>query len=313
MQQVRQITRTNELHKHGYTGSGVVCAVLDTGASIYHPDLNNQIIGFLDFTKNDICPKTNLLSSKFCYDDSGHGTHICGILCGSGKINPKLRGMAYNAKIIVLKILAQDGTGDTRHLWQAIEWLLYWKDHYCIRIVNLSFGSTNKEHLSEQSPFVKQIESLWDAGLTVVCAAGNGGPGLYTIGSPGISRKLITVGSTPGIGHNIRSGCGPTLSCIKKPDVVAPGYQILSCNSAYRPELPASRNNSPYCEKSGTSMSTPIVSGAIALLFEKEPRLSPKEVKLKLYSSCDNLGYTHELQGWGQLNVRKLLGTTYCS
>jgi serine protease AprX len=97
------------------------------------------------------------------------------------------------------------------------------------------------------------------------------------------------------------SGRGPTASCICKPDLVAPGSNIVSCSSLTR------KGGNLYTRKSGTSMATPIVSGAIALLLEKEPELTNRDVKLRLLDSCDDCGMSKNQQGHGRLNVGKLL------
>jgi len=160
---------------------------------------------------------------------------------------------------------------------------------------------------------------VWDNGIVVVVAAGNNGPGPMSISTPGISRKVITVGSSDDnvaveIFGNSKSkdysGRGPTPFCIKKPDIVAPGSNIISCNiSRYSLRSKDGYANSPmmYTVKSGTSMATPVVSGAIALLLSKYPNLTNKEVKLKLRESAVDLGHHWEKQGWGLLNVRRLL------
>ena len=152
---------------------------------------------------------------------------------------------------------------------------------------------------------VKGVNAAWDDGLVVVVAAGNQGPGRQTITTPGISRKVITVGCSDDhkegnvMGNRMvdYSGRGPTGACICKPDVVAPGSSIISCS------------NEPgrYMIKSGTSMSTPLVSGAIALLLEKYPDMSNRDVKLRLRERCVDLGLPKNQQGWGGLDVQRLL------
>jgi serine protease AprX len=98
------------------------------------------------------------------------------------------------------------------------------------------------------------------------------------------------------------SGRGPTAECVVKPDLLAPGSYITSCNARYR-----EKGQKPYTMKSGTSMSTPVVSGAIALLLSKYPDMSNVEVKLRLRESSIDIGRPQNEQGWGLLNVEKLL------
>ncbi len=138
--------------------------------------------------------------------------------------------------------------------------------------------------------------------MVVVVAAGNHGPAPGTVTTPGISRKVITVGCSDDdrevevMGSRMvdYSGRGPTNACVCKPDLVAPGCGIISCcNEPGR-----------YFIKSGTSMSTPLVSGAIALLLEKYPSMSNKDVKLRIRERAVDLGLPHNQQGWGKLDVK---------
>jgi serine protease AprX len=205
-----------------------------------------------------------------------------------------------------------------------LQWIIDNRKKYNIRIVNISVGTSSKDSLDENSLLVQGVNAVWDSGIVVVVAAGNNGPGPMSISTPGISRKVITVGSSDdnmavevfGSGRTKDySGRGPTPFCIKKPDIVAPGSNIISCNISRYPskaksgELFGVSSDSPmmYTVKSGTSMATPVVTGAIALLMGDHPELSNREVKLKLRDCAVNLGQHWEKQGWGLLNIRKLL------
>lgn len=102
------------------------------------------------------------------------------------------------------------------------------------------------------------------------------------------------------------SSRGPTPACVKKPDIVAPGSNIYSCRAINRYNY---RNSKVfYIKKSGTSMSTPIVTGAIALLLSRYPNMTTRDVKLKIYNSSDDIGLDKNQQGCGMLNIEKLLG-----
>lgn len=161
----------------------------------------------------------------------------------------------------------------------------------------------------ESSHLVRDVEELWDLGLVVCTAAGNEGKEGRYITSPGISRKVITVGASDdkemidekGNCHRNYSGRGPTRECICKPEIVAKGTNILSTNAMNHP------GDLPYTVKSGTSMATPMVSGAIALLLEKYPDMNNRNVKLQLWKSVRDLGLSGNHQGWGMLDVKRLL------
>ena len=246
-----------------YTGKGIGVAILDTG--IYpHIDFDSRICAFVDF----------ILNKKIAYDDNGHGTCVAGILAGSGAASMgKYKGAAPGCHLVALKVLDRFGNGNKEDVLKAFEWILCNRQRYNIRIVNISVGTTYRTR-SEQDVLVKGVEKLWDEGLVVVAAAGNQGPDPGSVTAPGCSKKIITVGSSDMLsGKRAVSGRGPTFECVCKPDLVAPGKNIMACS-------PGAGNL--YSMKSGTSMSTPLVSGAIALALEKDPLLTNLEVKMML-------------------------------
>jgi serine protease AprX len=317
MNRVSDIIECGWAHEHGYFGSGVGVAVVDTGITL-HKDFvegGNRVIGFADFISHRTEP----------YDDNGHGTHVSGIIGGNGfSSKGKYKGIAPECNFIGVKVLDKRGDGNISDVLAGLQWIIDNKRRYNIRIVNISVGTASKDSLDENSLLVQGVNAVWDNGIVVVVAAGNNGPGPMSISTPGISRKVITVGSSDdnvavevfGTGRSKDySGRGPTPFCIKKPDIVAPGSNIISCNiSRYPPrvkngDVRYSSIDTPmmYTIKSGTSMATPVVAGAIALLIAAHPDLTNREVKLRLRGCAVNLGQHWEKQGWGLLNVRKLL------
>lgn len=253
-----------------------------------HIDFDTRIWCFQDFVNGRIKP----------YDDNGHGTHVLGIIGGSGAAGKgKIQGIAPKCGLIPIKVLDKKGNGSKENVLRAFQWILKNRENYNIRIVNISVGTTRREGHED---LIQAVEEVWDAGLVVVAAAGNMGPGRCSITAPGSSRKIITVGSSDMLMKNHRiSGRGPTKECISKPDIVAPGNEIMSCTN--------SDSLFPYIARSGTSMSTPIVSGGIALLLEKYPQMTNLEVKKKLWKTAKDLGYEHNLQGWGLFDLHKFL------
>lgn len=163
-----------------------------------------------------------------------------------------------------------------------------------IRVVNISFGATTLGEKENLIALEKAIEKLWDNNIIVVAAAGNEGPGRQTVAIPGTCKKIITVGSPDG--KDFYSGRGPTSECIVKPELIVNGSYIRSCNNSV----------SGYSVKSGTSMSAPVVSGAIAdVLIKKD--MSPKEIKKRLHSCCTKKALPDNLQGWGLLNLSEFM------
>lgn len=289
MQRVHSILDTAPVYAHGIRGQGVGIAIIDTGIAP-HPDFlfpYNRIVGFYDVTQSVSDTQKNIVP----YDSSGHGTHVAGIAAGT-------KGIAPESHLIGVRILGNQGTGHTEDMIPALQWILEHRETYGIRIVNISIGCTSPDckRNGENSPLSLAVESLWDAGLIVVAAAGNEGPAPMSITVPGVNRKIITVGALEDDLQGRSPSRGPTAACIRKPDIVAPGNQIVSC-----------RAPRGYTTKSGTSMSTPMVSGAIALLLSRYPDLNNLEVKIRLKNSAVDLGLPHARQGWGLLNVKNLV------
>lgn len=287
-------------HDKGYEGTGVGVAVIDTGVAP-HDDLvkpNNRIIVFKDFVNN----------KTISYDDNGHGTHVAGIIGGNGfSSKGKYVGVAPKSNIIGIKALDENGGGSTSDIISALSYVIENKEKYNIKIVNLSLG-TPATSSPEKDPLVKAVEKCVEAGLVVVTAAGNSGPNEKTILSPGISKQVITVGAvddkrTIDINDDSIanfSSRGPTLEGIQKPDLVAPGVNIKSLSNT---------KLDSYTSLSGTSMATPLISGSLALLFNKYGDLSPVEYKTKLTNACISLNDSKVGQGAGMLNLRLLFAT----
>lgn len=299
MDQVKQVIhyKCNDSIKNKYLGKGIGVAVLDTGLSP-HPDLKGRVRAFKD----------SISGKNVCYDDNGHGTHVAGILAGDGRMSRGvLAGMAPEAHLAIVKVLNQKGEGDIDNIADGLKWVgNNWKRHG-IRIVNISAGAKIGLDPRKEEQLIEAVEELWDKGLVVVVSAGNYGPGAGTIAVPGTSRKVITVGAVktakPSGHQKSDAGCsgqGPTKACVIKPDVIAPGYHIISCNSITR------ARREPYTVKSGSSMATPIVSGAVAMLLSKYPDMSNVEVKLRLRETCRRIPIDTE-QGWGLLQVDQFL------
>lgn len=274
--------------------------VIDTGVS---PILDlcvpkNRIIKFVDFVNDKNC----------CYDDNGHGTFVTSILSGGGTVsNGKYSGINKNANIISIKALDANGETGVINILKAMQWVIDNKRAYNIKVVCMSFGSMV---LNNNDPLIMGAEVLWNNGITVVAAAGNSGPEIATIKSPGASSKIITVGAINDFRENDSfdfnkfevaefSSRGPILKNYK-PDIVAPGVNICAaCN--YNLE------NKHYLTMSGTSVATPIVAGVCGLLLSKNDNLKPNDIKRLLINNTIKLNEERNAEGFGLLNCKNFI------
>lgn len=274
-----------EVWAEGFTGKGVVVGVVDTGVDTTHPDLTGRVKAFKDFTgEGEI-------------DNNGHGTHVAGIVGGTGAASAdKYRGVAYECEFVAAKVLRGDGGGLMSEVIAGMEFCL----DQGVRVINLSLGGGSANDGTDAISVA--CDNAVDAGIVVCVAAGNSGPGAGTVGSPACARKVITVGATDkqdGIASY--SSRGPTSDGRVKPDVCFPGSSITSA----RAKNTAMGNpvNDFYTTASGTSMATPHAAGTCALLLQKAPSLKPAEIKAALMAHTKNLGLDENTQGKGRVIV----------
>lgn len=296
----KQIGLTKELQAAACSTGGrqlpVGVAVLDTGISP-HPDFEDRIFAFHDFVNH----------RQGMYDDGGHGTHVSGCIGGCGRLSRGVYcGMHPRCRLIAGKVLDGKGEGKISHMLEALDWILRYHQEWNIRIVNISIGLGAPAGSAKTQELLQRMEEVWSRGLILVCAAGNAGPEPMTISLLGASKNVITVGCNEGgyFGNACNlceehSGRGPTIYAMKKPDIVAPGTRIISCNSNFR--------RMPYVARSGTSMATPVVAGGLALLLQKDPSLTNEEAKQKLLHTAKDLGEPWNKQGWGMIRMENLL------
>lgn len=289
-------TGADQVHQAGLTGKGVVIAVIDTGIAP-HDDLMKpepRIVGWHDLVNG----------KKEPYDDEGHGTHVAGIIAGNGyESEGKYTGMAPSALLVGVKALDKRGSGPISRVIAGIQWVVEHKEEYRIKAINLSLGAPPEEGY-RTDPASKAVNAAWQAGLLVCAAAGNSGPQRRTITTPGISPRVLTVGSINDQGTvpreddviNEFSSRGPTIDRLPKPDLIAPGADITSL-----------KPGGGYVAQSGTSMATPMVAGAAALLWEKNPALSPNQIREIMVATAEDRGYNKLIQGAGYLNTRAAL------
>jgi len=299
------------------SGTGIGVAVIDSGINA------GKDFTLASGTGSRIVYNQSFVSGQTTANDLyGHGTHVAGILAGNGtnsrgtKFRKTFMGIADNVNLINLRVLDQNGGGLDSSVIAAIQKAISLKSKYDIRVINLSLGRPVYESY-KLDPLCQAVEAAWKAGIVVVVAAGNEGrnnsagtDGYGTIAAPGNDPYAITVGAMKPMGTSTRaddliasySSKGPTLfDHVVKPDVVAPGnlvISVLASSSATlvraAPENIVALNSysttakgaSSYFMLSGTSMATPVVSGAVALLLQKNGSLTPDQVKARLMKSA---------------------------
>lgn len=264
----------------GYTGTGIKIAIIDTGVE-KKECLEDNIID----TKNYVAGESNI-------DYFGHGTHVAGII----------NGLAPDAQIIDIKVLGEDGAGKISTVIKGIDYAV----SSGADIINLSLGAFSL--LGDFDPLAMKANWAWDQGVIVVAAAGNSGPAYATINCPGVADKIITVGACD-LDGNIAdfSSRGPAFSSLK-PDIVATGVNVISLRATH---CKIGKEYDEYLVASGTSMATPVVTGACAILKSSHPDWSNNEMKYYLLKCADEKGTTYTY-GHGVLDVKATNELDYC-
>jgi serine protease AprX len=295
-----KVVRADDAWANGATGSGVTVAVLDTGIANVG-DLAGRVLPVTNDITGATSPCVNLSGESGCGDSYGHGTFVAGIIAGNGAASGgEYKGVAPGANLVSIKVAGRDGSSDVSTVIAGIQWAVSFRDRYGIKVLNLSLG-TDGTQTYRTDPLNYAVEKAWDSGIAVVVAASNRGPGAGTIAKPGDDPLVITVGAlddrgTPGLGDDSVpnfSSRGPTAADgLAKPDVVAPGAHIVSLRapgSAIDTQFP-NYIGTAYRKGSGTSMATGVVSGAVALMLQANPAMTPDRVKFALASTARSAG-----------------------
>lgn len=296
------------LREVGVTGQGVTVAVLDTGIHP-HPDFlepSPRLEAFHDAVHG----RTDF------YDDNGHGTHVAGIIAGSGaRSGGRYTGIAPGVRLAGVKVLDARGSGRMSTVIAGVEWVVENRERLGIRVLNVSLGAPAAGSYRDD-PLARACAAAWEAGITVCVAAGNEGPAAGTIASPGFHPALLTVGASDDRGTEDReddavapfSSRGPTVDGLPKPDVVAPGADITAANApGSLLDRQVGAGGADYITLSGTSMATPVVAGLAALLLERNPGLGPDDIKRLLMETAGDLGADANAQGRGLVDGRRAL------
>lgn len=283
----------------GFDGTGVKIAVLDTGVDKTHEDLKSQVVGEKNFTDS---PDTA--------DRVGHGTHVASIAAGTGAASGgALKGVAPGAKVISGKVLDDQGYGTDSAVIAGMEWAVA----EGADIVNLSLGSRDFPGVDPVEAAVDRLSA--EKGVLFAVAAGNSGAGESTVGSPGSADAALTVGAVDGKDVLAEfSSRGPRVGDgAVKPDLTAPGVGITAAAApgSRLDTNPGAQHPAPgYLQLNGTSMATPHVAGAAALLKQKNPGWTGTELKGVLTASTKDGSVGVQQQGTGRVQVDKALTQT---
>lgn len=301
----------NEL---GYTGRGVTIAVIDTGIDASHPDLpfGEKVVQNVKIAPDLFGGGPLVIEGLFNTDTtSGHGTHVASTAAGSGAaLAGKYRGIAPGASLVGI------GAGDLLFVLAALEgfdWVLANREKYGIRVISNSWGTEGS--FSPDDPINVASKMAHEAGLVVLFAAGNAGPDSNTLSPYCVARWAICVAAGHKDGRTLAdfSSRGLSGDPFSRPTITAPGVNIAAArattgiviNTFFAVDLISLGTDAVwYAAASGTSMATPHVSGAVALMLEADPRLTPDLVKAILEETATPMpGYGEHEVGAGYLNA----------
>ncbi|MFJ9585358.1 S8 family serine peptidase [Streptomyces acidicola] len=275
----------------GYDGTGVKVAVLDTGIDTTHPDLADRVIAEKDFS-----------GSSGTGDKQGHGTHVASIVAGSGaKSGGTYKGVAPGAELLNAKVLDDSGGGSDSGVIAGMEWAVAQKAD----IVNLSLGGTDSPGVDPMEETVNRLSAESDT-LFVVASGNEGEFGEGTVGSPGSADAALTVGSVDKADRLADSSSrGPRVGDgAVKPDLTAPGVEITAAAAAGSVLEEAFPSGVPgYLTLDGTSMASPHVAGAAAILAQQHPDWSGERIKAALTGSAKPGSYSSFQQGTGRTDL----------
>ncbi len=277
-----------------YDGSGVKIAIVDTGIDATHPDLAGKVVAEQDFS-----------GSPDAKDRNGHGTHVASTAAGTGAKDARFKGVAPGAQLINAKVLDDQGVGDDSGIIAGVDWAVA----QGADVVNMSLGNTDSPGIDPLEAQVNRVSA--EKGVLFAVASGNSGPGRGTVASPGSADAALTVGAVDD-GDLIAdfSSAGPRIGDgAVKPDITAPGVAITAAAAAGT----AGQNPAGYSTKDGTSMATPHVAGAAAILKQKNPDWTGAQLKAALTGSAEGGSPTVFQQGAGRLAVGRAIDQTVVS
>ncbi|WP_164905019.1 S8 family peptidase [Streptomyces cyaneus] len=279
--------------KAGYDGKGVKVAVLDSGIDATHPDVKNSLLAAKDFT-----------GGGSPVDLTGHGTHVASTILGSGAMSGgKYRGVAPGAKLLVGKVTDDFGHGSDSQIIAGMQWAVA----QGAKVVNMSLGTPDTPGTNPLEKAVNDLSA--SSGALFVVAAGNEGPSDGSLVTPGSAASALTVAA---VDHAdkiaVFSGRGPNADGALKPDIAAPGVGIIAAKAAHSEAEPVAPG---YAKLEGTSMATPHVAGAAAILAQEHPDWTGQRIKAALMASAKPLtGTTGYQVGAGRVDLTRAIDAT---
>lgn len=316
---VAKAVMANAAWTKGFTGKGIDVALIDTGV-VPLPELAGRVIN-----GPDLSPESQFDATRYM-DTYGHGTFMAGLIAGrdpslaAGKTpgDSNYTGIAPDARIINIKVSTYNGASDISQILAAIDWVVQHKnsDGLNIRVLNLSFGTDGVQDY-RLDPLTYAAEVAWRAGIVVVAAAGNQGFGNQRLNNPAYDPFVIAVGADDMRGDaGVKNDVVPDFSArgtiTRDVDVVAPGRSVISLRAAgsyLDTNHPEGRVGTKLFRGSGTSESAAVTSGAVALLLQARPSLTPDQVKYLLRKSAVDLPREDDptAQGEGLIHLDKTL------
>jgi serine protease AprX len=305
MPEVAGTINADDMWAKGYTGKGVGVALIDTGVVPVQGLTSGNVVIGPDLSLDSQAPQGNL-------DGFGHGTHMAGIIAGNDGTSTGFKGIAPGAKLLSVRVGAHDGAADVSQLIAAVDWVVQHRNDngMNVRVLNLSFGTDGTQD-PKVDPLTHAIENAWRAGITVVVSGGNGGDTRPSLDNPARDPFTIAVGADDT--HATNGSADDTVpvfssrgSLSRHVDVLAPGQSIVSLRnpgSVVDVEYPAARVDTRFFKGSGTSQATAVVSGAIALMLQQRPDLTPDDVKRMLMTTAQPVVGTPQETGNGLINV----------
>ncbi|WP_328886049.1 S8 family peptidase [Streptomyces sp. NBC_00316] len=274
--------------ERGYDGTGVSVAVLDTGIDATHPDVSGSIAEQVDFTGSPTGAK----------DGHGHGTHVAATVLGSGAASKGLRkGVAPGAKLLVGKVCDDNGQCPDDGIIAAMDWAA----HSGAKVVNMSLGGEPTDGTDPMSQALNELSRT--TGTLFVVAAGNSGFVSQKVVSPGSADDALTVAAVDKNGDMASfSNRGPRIGDgAAKPDIAAPGVGIVAARAAGT--AMGTVVDEYYTSANGTSMATPHVAGAAAIVAQQHPELTGQQIKALLMDTAGDLGHDMYAQGTGLVDL----------